>query len=327
MISVRSEARFRAFFKHFAPATAAAMVGLASLAFAAGPVAAADPPVSNGDGALQVALAPPPPLPEPSLLDRLFYNVPIYTRYPSPYNAPREGGGFYFGPSGSLSVLRDSDLIKRFEPRTSDTFLSIPRSITGDSTSWLRSSGTGGTSSWAGTSTPWLLSSEGGSKTKQLTSSLGYDVGARAGYQWGNFRGEFQFDYANNSVDTFGNPNRISDFVMRDRVVSGSTTGMSFLVNGFLDLNVPYLNGYGATPYFGGGIGGGQTSLDLKVGTARSSIRATGVWRISSAPACAGRLTRLCRWISATASGALATLRCTTSSRRSMSPIAATTSR
>jgi opacity protein-like surface antigen len=126
--------------------------------------------------------------------------------------------------------------------------------------------GNGGTSSWAGTSTPWLLSTEGGSRTRQLTSSLGYDVGARAGYQWGNFRGEFQFDYANNSVDTFTNPNRISDFVMRDRVVSGSTTGMSFLVNGFLDLNVPYLNGYGATPYFGGGIGGGQTSLDLKVG-------------------------------------------------------------
>jgi hypothetical protein len=103
MISVRSEARFKAFFKHSAPATAAAMAGLASLAFAAGPVAAADPPVSNGDGALQVAQAPAAL--EPVFWDRLFYNVPIYTRYPtaSPYNAPLEGGGFYFGPTGSLS--------------------------------------------------------------------------------------------------------------------------------------------------------------------------------------------------------------------------------
>jgi opacity protein-like surface antigen len=38
------------------------------------------------------------------------------------------------------------------------------------------------------------------------------------------------------------------------------------LINGFIDVNVPYLNGFGATPYFGGGIGAGQTNLDLKVG-------------------------------------------------------------
>jgi hypothetical protein len=224
MISVRSEVRFNAIFKHFTPATAAAMVGLASLAFAAGPVAAADPPAANSGGTAQVAQVPPNPAYNPGVYNSPVYGAPVYTTgyqpytyYNSPfydapvtpvapvatqpvlspvdvlisafynapvYNAPWGGGGWYFGPSGSLSVLRDSDLIKRFEPRTSDTFLSIPRSITGDSTSWLRSSGTGGTSSWAGTSSPWLLSTEGGSRTRQLTSSIGYDVGARAGYQW-----------------------------------------------------------------------------------------------------------------------------------------------
>ena len=53
---------------------------------------------------------------------------------------------------------------------------------------------------------------------------------------------------------------------MRERAVSGSTTGMTFLVNGFYDFHMPYLSGFGATPYVGGGIGAGQTSLDLKVG-------------------------------------------------------------
>src|SRR5205085_9468849 len=54
------------------------------------------------------------------------YNTPGYTSYPSyynspfynapVYNAPWEGGGFYFGPTGSASFLQDSDLIKRIEP-------------------------------------------------------------------------------------------------------------------------------------------------------------------------------------------------------------------
>src|SRR5207248_1089380 len=145
----------------------------------------------------------PPPQPV-----AVVYNAPVY-------NAPWDGGGFYFGPTGSLSVLRDSDIIKRIEPRTTDSLISMPRSITGTSTSWQLSSGSRETSNWVSSSTPWLRSSdslrlngEGSSKTRALTSSLGYDVGARAGYQFGNFRGEFEFDYANNSVDTFGSDRR-----------------------------------------------------------------------------------------------------------------------
>ena len=251
----------------------AAIAALMSLTSMAPPVAA-DPPAANSGGTPQVAQLVTNPVYDPRP-----YNAPVYTPldllgmafgiYNTPvYTLPSEVGGFYFGPSGSLSVLRDSDLIKRFEPRTSDTLLSMPSTRSGISSSWLRSSGTSETSRWASTSTPWLLSTEGGSKTKQLTSSIGYDVGARAGYQlFPNVRTEFQFDYANNSVDTFGNANRTSDFVMRDRTVSGSTTGMTFLINAFIDVNVPYLQPYGMTPYFGGGIGAGQTSLDLKWGS------------------------------------------------------------
>lgn len=165
------------------------------------PVAGGLPPVYNAP------LAPPPP-PAYSL-----FNAPVMPppppAYPSVYNAPWEPGGFYFGPTGSLSALQDSDVIKRFEARTTDT-LWTSSSRTGTSTNWL------GSTSSSLTSTPWGLSPEGGSKKRLLTSSLGYDVGARAGYQWGNFRGEFQFDYANNSVDTFENPRRMTDFVMRD---------------------------------------------------------------------------------------------------------------
>lgn len=208
-------------------------------------------------------IAPPPPV------------TPGYSLFNAPvapvYNAPWEGGGFYFGPTGSASFMRDSDVIKHFEPRTNDSAWSNPRSITGTSATWSSSS-----SSWVSSSTPRLGSSDfgridsEGSKKKLLTSSTGYDVGARAGYQLGNFRGEFEFDYANNSVDTFGSDRRFrmptTDFVMRERPVSGSTTGMTFLINGFYDFNLPYLSGFGATPYVGGGIGGGQTSLDLKIG-------------------------------------------------------------
>jgi opacity protein-like surface antigen len=236
------------------------------------------PPVYNpfyytpGTGSPQPAyplyntpVAPPPPA-------YSLFNAPVTPppppAYSSLYNAPWDGGGLYVGATGSASFMRDSDLIKRFEPRTTDSLVSISRSTTSSSTPWQLGSGTRDTSNWVSTSTPWRLNPEGGSKTKVLTSSTGYDVGARAGYQFDNFRTEFQFDYANNSVDTFGNGDRSfsTDFVMRDRSASGSTTSKTFLINGFIDVKVPYLGAFGVTPYFGGGIGGGQTSLDLKVG-------------------------------------------------------------
>jgi len=73
-------------------------------------------------------VAPPPPV----IGYSPFYNAPVY-------NAPWEGGGFYFGPTGSASFLQDSDLIKRIEPRTTDSLWSMPRSITGTSTNWASS--------------------------------------------------------------------------------------------------------------------------------------------------------------------------------------------
>jgi len=51
-------------------------------------------------------IAPPPPV------------TPGYSLFNAPvapvYNAPWEGGGFYFGPTGSASFMRDSDVIKHF---------------------------------------------------------------------------------------------------------------------------------------------------------------------------------------------------------------------
>src|SRR5207237_3275133 len=172
-----------------------------------------------------------------------FYNAPLAPPPPSVYNAPWESGGFYFGPTGSASFLQDSDLIKRIEPRTTDSLWSMPRSITGTSTNWASSSGSlrSGSDSWRGLS-------EGGSKTRVLSSSTGYNVGARAGYQFGNVRVEGEFDYANNSADTLENSHRreiSSDLFRRDDSLRGSTTGMTFLGNMIYDFNVPGLSGYG----------------------------------------------------------------------------------
>lgn len=303
MTSVKFQARLSTICKNFAPAAAAVTVGLAGLTYPAAPVAATERPVSNSEAAPQVAQGPgwtaPTPVSPSSVYGTGAYTPPVYNPFyytpgtsPQPvyplynppvaaglpsvynaplapvYNAPWEGGGLYVGATGSASFMRDSDLIKRLDPRLTDSLLSTPRSTTGNSTPWQLGSGTRDTSNWVSTSTPWRLNPEGGSKTKVLTSSTGYDVGARAGYQFDNFRTEFQFDYTNNSVDTFGNGDRSfsTDFVMRDRSASGSTTSKTFLINGFIDVKVPYLGGFGATPYFGGGIGGGQTSLNLKVG-------------------------------------------------------------
>ena len=197
-------------------------------------------------------VAPPPPV----IGYSPFYNAPVY-------NAPWEGGGFYFGPTGSASFLQDSDLIKRIEPRTTDSLWSMPRSITGTSTNWASSSGSlrSGSDSWRGLS-------EGGSKTRVLSSSTGYNVGARAGYQFGNVRVEGEFDYANNSADTLENPRReiSTDLFRRDDSLRGSTTGMTFLGNMIYDFNVPGLSGYGVTPHVLGGIGAGRISTDLKWG-------------------------------------------------------------
>ena len=324
-----SEARFTAICKIFGSAAAVLL-----LAVMPTKPAAADPPAANSGGAAQVAQIITNPAYQP-VYGSPVYNAPVMTPLDilaagfGIYNAPTEPGrGWYFGPTGSLSALRDSDIIKRFESRSIDSLSAMSRSFTGTSANWGSNS-----SPWLRSSDSWLRSSDSfrlgseGSKTKQLTSSLGYDVGARAGYQFNNFRTEFQFDYANNSVDTFGNPHRVTDFVMRERSVSGSTTGMTFLINGFLDVNVPYLSTYGATPYFGGGIGGGQTSLDLKVGNRTIVMTADGASPISSGPACVGRSCRIGRWISVTATRALATSPCATNSRRSASPIAATISR
>ena len=217
---------------------------------------------------------PQPPAPSPVNSTGQYNSppnvAPSYTGYPayynSPfYNAPWEGGGFYFGPTGSLSALRDSDLIKHIEPRSSDTFLSMPRSITGGSTSWRIDSGS---SSWVASSNPWRLNTEGGSKTRVLSSSTGYDVGARAGYRFGDFRFEGEFDYANNSASTLVTPLRLDmpDFIRREDTLRGSTTGMTFLGNVIYDWNVPGLAGFGVTPHVLGGIGVGQISTDLKWG-------------------------------------------------------------
>jgi opacity protein-like surface antigen len=260
MMSVGSEARFTANCKIFV--LGAATIALLAIT-TAGP-AAADPTAPNSGTGSQVAQIVRDPVYDPRV-----YNAPMSPLDMLLYNAPTEPGrGWYFGPTGSLSALRDADIIKRVDLGSSDTILRssdsfrMPRSITGNSATWVSSS-----TSWLRSSDSLRLDREG-SKTKVLTSSLGYDVGARAGYQFDNIRIEGQFDYANNSVDTFGRENRTfsTDFVMRDRTASGSTSSYTFLINGFVDVNVPYLSTYGATPYFGGGIGGGQTSLDLKWG-------------------------------------------------------------
>jgi opacity protein-like surface antigen len=139
----------------------------------------------------------------------------------------------------------------------------MPRSITGTSTNWASSSGSlrSGSDGWRGLS-------EGGSKTRVLSSSTGYNAGARAGYQFGNFRFEGEFDYANNSADTLENPRReiSTDLFRREDSLRGSTTGMTFLGNVIYDLNVPGFSGYGVTPHILAGIGAGRISTDLKWG-------------------------------------------------------------
>ena len=139
----------------------------------------------------------------------------------------------------------------------------MPRSLNGTSTNWAISSGSlrSGSDSWRGLS-------EGGSKTKVLSSSTGYNVGARAGYQFGNFRLEGEFDYANNSADTLENPRReiSTDLFRRDDLLRGSTTGMTFLGNMIYDFNVPGLSGYGVTPHVLGGIGAGRNQHRPEMG-------------------------------------------------------------
>jgi opacity protein-like surface antigen len=288
MISVVSQARFATRFKSFF-LSIAAPIGLAAFlcsAWSGGALAQpATPPPVYGTG----AYTPPPVYGTgaytPPVYNPFYYTpgtstAPVYPSYNAPvtgglppvynapvtpfYNAPWEGGGFYFGPTGSASFLQDSDLIKRIEPRTTDSLWSMPRSINGTSTNWASSSGSlrSGSDSWRGLS-------EGGSKTRVLSSSTGYNVGARAGYQVGNFRFEGEFDYANNSADTLENPHRreiSTDLFRRDDTLRGSTTGMTFLGNVIYDFNVPGLSGYGVTPHVLGGIGAGRISTDLKWG-------------------------------------------------------------
>src|SRR5207248_3187308 len=287
MISVGSGARFAAPFKSFFLTEIAARIGLAAFLCWAAPGIAMSQPVSPvyGTGTYTSPVYPgyqpsynSPVTPQSPAYNSFYYtpgmsaapaynpglyNAPLAPPPPSVYNAPWEGGGFYFGPTGSASFLQDSDLIKRIEPRTTDSLWSMPRSITGTSTNWASSSGSlrSGSDSWRGLS-------EGGSKTRVLSSSTGYNVGARAGYQFGNVRIEGEFDYANNSADTLENPRReiSTDLFRRDDSLRGSTTGMTFLGNMIYDFSVPGLSGYGVTPHVLGGIGVGRISTDLKWG-------------------------------------------------------------
>ena len=292
-----SEVHLTANPKIFVSRAAPVIAALAVLIYAAIPAAAdsatavpaaADPPAANPGGTAQVAQVVTNPVYYPRPYNSPFYNAPVYTPLDvlgmafGIYNAPVYGGpsegGWYFGPTGSLSVLQDSDLIKRFEPRTSDTIFSMPRSITGTSTNWASTS-----SPWLSSSTFGRLNTEGGSKTRVLSSSIGYDVGARAGYRVGDFRFEGEFDYANNSADTLVNPRRIemSDIIRREDVLHGSTTGMSFLGNVIYDFNMPGLglSQYGITPHILAGIGAGQISTDLKWGD-RTIVNESG-WNVA----------------------------------------------
>jgi OOP family OmpA-OmpF porin len=87
------------------------------------------------------------------------------------------------------------------------------------------------------------------------TFNDGYNVGARAGFQWGPWRLEEEYSYRNNSEDSFAG--------FGHNVFDGSRRSHSIMTNLLYDFTF----GWPVTPHIGGGIGAVDVvdSLNLKV--------------------------------------------------------------
>jgi len=80
----------------------------------------------------------------------------------------------------------------------------------------------------------------------EMQNDAGIGFGITTGYDFGTLRLEGEFEYRRNDVDGFSLPavsGRASEL--------GSVSALSFLLNGFLDIET----GSPLVPYFGGGIG------------------------------------------------------------------------
>jgi len=71
-------------------------------------------------------------------------------------------------------------------------------------------------------------------------SSDGFNVGVRAGYMWGPWRFEEEFNYRQNGVNSIG-----------PVVLKGNGTGIALITNAIYDFNL----GWPVTPHLGAGIG------------------------------------------------------------------------
>ncbi len=79
--------------------------------------------------------------------------------------------------------------------------------------------------------------------------SDGYNIGARAGYEWGPWRFEEEFRYQHNGISGFSSAGLPAG--MKGTTFGGSRTAYAFMTNVIYDFNF----GWPITPHIGGGIG------------------------------------------------------------------------
>jgi OmpA-OmpF porin, OOP family len=93
----------------------------------------------------------------------------------------------------------------------------------------------------------------------------GYIVGGAAGYKWGPWRGELNLDYSENDLKSGTN---VFAGAAGSASLKGSSSNLSFMLNGYYDINT----GTRFTPYVGFGFGGSYFRLDKVATNATPSV-------------------------------------------------------
>lgn len=104
----------------------------------------------------------------------------------------------------------------------------------------------------------------------------GYIVGGAVGYKWGPWRAEFNLDYAQQDLHSGTN---VFAAGTGSASLTGSSSDLSFMVNGYYDINT----GTRFTPYVGFGVGGSYFRLN-KVATPTAAVANSGDYVLAYQP-------------------------------------------